>query len=333
MYRLFRKSLCLAAVLAVILGGTLVRADPDPVEILKRSLEREAHATYEGLQETTVTGGPVRQRTEQRVMRKPPNKLRIEYLAPPRLRGNTVVDDGTTAWHFFHMRNVVERKASMGRAAKRPQNAIASAVRSRKARVEYLGEQTVAGRKAHGVRITLARTPERHREVWLDQEHGVVLRAKDTVPGGRVSDSVFTQIEFDVSLDDSEFVWTAPREVRVVPRGEGRLIQQPRARLLAERHWGALLLPKSLPPGFALRSIHELRIQGKPVIHLRYSDGDRQLSIFQSVVDVPTPRAAAGLGAGRRKSNLLPFRRGRANLVIVGPLPIPELRKVAESVP
>jgi outer membrane lipoprotein-sorting protein len=299
------------------------------VKILQQSIQKEAKANYLGNQETTVTSGLNVQRTEQLVKRKAPNKQRFEYLSPPRLRGDILIDNGTTTWHFFHSQGVVEQSPSAARAAKQLVTTLVPAVKNGSMTVEYLGEDTIAGRKTYGVRISPARTPDRHREVWLDQEFGVVLRLRDLAPNGRVSEYVFKRIEFlEVPPADSEFVWEKQPGVAEVPRSLGPVIPLPRAHQLANRTWGALMLPKYLPPRFRLISAHEVRIEGQPIIHLRYSDGEQTISLFQGLVGGPPPVR----GLGGRKNNLFPFRRGRLNLLIVGPLPVPELQKIADSI-
>jgi outer membrane lipoprotein-sorting protein len=318
----------LVASLAALLRGGPAGADPDPVKILRDSIQKEIRASFVGQQETTVTNGANVERTEQIVKRKPPNRQRVEFLAPPRLHGDVMLDDGTTTWYLFHALNEVEQGASTSKAARPLLNQLANSVKRGNATLEYLGEDTIAGRKAQGVRITPARQPNRHRDVWLDEDYGVVLRARDAGPGTRTSDTVFKRIEFDPSLPESDFVWETPPGVIVVPSGQGTPVPMQRANQIAKRNWGALLLPKTLPPRFLLRSAREVRIMGQPVIHLRFSDGQRTLSLFQSLVGGPTLEP----GPAGPKNNLLPLRRGRVNLLLVGPLPIPELQKVADSI-
>jgi outer membrane lipoprotein-sorting protein len=325
----YRLALGLLVGLTAAWGSIPGYAEPDPVQIVRSSVQKESKASYQGRQETTVTTALNVQRTVQLVKRKAPNKQRVDYLQPPRLRGDITLDDGTTTWHFFHALGVVEKSASGAKAARLLMTQLQNAVKRGKTTLEYLGEETIAGRKAQGVRITNARAPNRQREVWLDQEFGVVLRVRDVAPGGRVSESFFNRIEYDVTLPDSDFVWATPPGTTVVAKSDGPPIPLPRARQLAKRIWGGLLLPKYVPAHFELRSAHELRIMGEPVIHLRFTDGERIVSIFQGLVGGPQPEP----GPAGRKYNLLSLRRGRVNLLIVGLLPVPELQKIADSIP
>jgi len=302
-------------------------AEPDPVQILKSSIQKESKVSYVGQQETTVTNGLNRQSTTQMVKRKAPNKQRVEYLLPPRLRGDILLDDGSTSWHFFHALGIVEKGGSGNRVARQLVAQLQNAVKRGTTTLVYLGEDTIAGRKTLGGRIVAARTPNRVREVWLDQEFGVALRVRDVTANGRVSDQVFTRIEFDAPLADSDFVWVTPPGASVAEQSDGPPIPLQRARQLAKRIWGGLLLPKYVPPRFELRSAHELRIMGEPVIHLRFTDGERFISVFQSLVAGAPPQP----GPADRKNNLLSLRRGRVNLLIVGPLPVPELQKIGDS--
>src|SRR5881409_2245120 len=73
----------------------------DARETLLRHLERGGGVTFAGRQTTVVTTDGRTRRTEQVVKRRGTSKLRIEYLAPPRLRGELVVDDGESFRHYI----------------------------------------------------------------------------------------------------------------------------------------------------------------------------------------------------------------------------------------
>ena len=87
------------------LAGLLLIAAPlraqDARDVLIHSLERERGATYEGLQTTVMTDGGKTRRTQQVVKRRPPGRLRIQYLSPARLKGSwwwtTACDTATTS--------------------------------------------------------------------------------------------------------------------------------------------------------------------------------------------------------------------------------------------
>src|SRR5437870_3937227 len=86
---------------ASLLGAVLLIVAPLPIsaqdarDVMIRSLEQESHLSFEGYQTTFVTDQGRERRTSQVVKRMAPDKLRIEYLAPQRLKGELVVDDGT----------------------------------------------------------------------------------------------------------------------------------------------------------------------------------------------------------------------------------------------
>jgi outer membrane lipoprotein-sorting protein len=318
--------------LTLLLPGVLLQADVDPLDILRRSIEKETTVSYVGQQETTVTGPRVNQHIEQIIKHKPPNKLRIEYLAPLQSKGDLLIDDGTTTWYYHRALNAVQqaRGRVRGEPPKIPQ--LRAAVRRGVLTAEYLGETTVAGRKAIGVALTNTQPPEQRREIWFDQEFGVPLKAHDVLANGGVSDSVFTTIQFNPplpALQDSEFVWTTPPGVTDVPPRGGQPIPPKRAQKIAEQNWGGPLLVPNYP-GLQLRPPPQrLNIQGQPVIHLRFSYGKRTISLFESLAGEPLLRSGRGL---KGKENFLTFQRGRVNLMIVGPLPIPELQRIADSV-
>lgn len=342
--------------LLALLGTGAAGAALDGREVLVRSLEREGQVDYEGLQATVVSWGRGREsRTEQIVKFKRPNRLRIEYLAPPRLKGDVVVDDGTRLRRFVRALGIVEEGPSPPRGfSGRQRPELERALRRGALSVSLEGEETVAGRRAWVV--TLApRAPGRPgRKLWLDQEHGLPLRVRQTGPGGRVTDTFFQRITFGVTLDDREFVLEAPEGTPVVPRARGRAVSLPEAEKIAEQHWGRLYQIRSLPPGIALRSVRLLELDGKPVLHLRYGNGRRGFSLFQSegpgprretlsewaagkedpppTAGRPHPPAPEGRPRAWGRPLVLELSKGRARLTLIGPPGAARLRALAESI-
>jgi outer membrane lipoprotein-sorting protein len=323
-----------------LLGSTMAvsRADtPTAREVILRAIEESRHVDYEGLQTTVITRGAKGQRTEQIVKFKRPNLLRIEYVAPPRLKGDVVIDDGTRTRRYVHAKGiVVEGPALVG--GKKPKNRlqIVRAIRAGKLKVVQEGEETVAGRRAWVVRIAAADPTRPQRHLWIDAEHGLPLRVRVTGPGERVSDTAFHRITFNPEFSAGEFELSVPPGTPTVSRPKSRIVTLAEAERIARENWGQLYQIGSLPEGAELVSVHLLEYQGRPVVHLRYRSGKRVLSLFQTaaagslatLVQEPMP---AVKGNGRRPF-VLHFTRGRSRLSLVGPFLQPRLQRIADSV-
>jgi outer membrane lipoprotein-sorting protein len=193
-------------------AGLLLIAAPlwaqDARDVLLHSLERERAAAYEGLQTTTITDGGKTRRTEQVVKRRPPGKLRIEYLSPPRLKGELVVDDGDRYRHYIPALRVMEDGPSRLQRAMQRHQAHLQSLREGRTPVALQGEETLLGRKVDVVTVTPTRPERPTRTLWLDRETGVALKVEEKRHGGRTSVTTFEQIRFNPILGNSG--WSRP---------------------------------------------------------------------------------------------------------------------------
>jgi outer membrane lipoprotein-sorting protein len=324
-----------AVLIVVALVGLPAAAQaPTPREVLLRSLQQEGQFDYQGTQSTIVKVGAKEHRTDQIVKFKRPNRLRIEYLAPPRLKGDVVLDDGERTRRFVRRLGIVEEGPAIARAFDpKRRRQIARAVRTGQLQLTLAGEDAVAGRRAWVLELTPTDPSRPRRKLWLDEEFGLPLRVVQTGPADRVSDTFFRQITFNQALPESEFAdLPAPPGTPSVPRPRGRLVGIGEAERIARENWGRLYRPRKLPPGFTLRAVQVLELQGQPIVHLRYGDGLRGISLFQSAGPAPRePLPILEPIAGRPRPNVLPLTRGRAALLVVGPFRPERLQKFADS--
>jgi outer membrane lipoprotein-sorting protein len=321
----------------VLVTGAACADTPSAREVILRAIEERRSVDYQGVQTTVITRGGKEQRTEQIVKFKRPKLLRIEYLSPPRLDGDVVIDDGSRTRRFVKARGVIVESAGLS-GSKPPKSRVQvlRALRSGKLKVVQEGEEIVARRRTWVVSIAPADPARPKRRLWIDAEHGLPLRVLQTGPGDRVSDTAFRQITFNPSLSEEEFVLSAPPGTPTVHRPRSRIVTLAEAERIARTHWGQLYQITRLPAGAVLRSVHLLDHQGRPVIHLRYAYGKRGISLFQSAGTgslttlVESPLPAKGLEG--RQPLVLHFTRGRARLSLVGPFLQPRLQHLADSV-
>jgi len=155
-------------------------------------------------------------------------------------------------------------------------------------------------------------------------------------PGERRTDTYFQRISFNPVLSDSDFVLDVPEGTPVLPRKPGRKVSLGEAETIAREGWGQLYQVRRLPPGMTLRAVVRLELEGKPVIHLRYGNGKRGFSLFQSAGPAPAERleswSAPGASGTPGRSEVYQFSRGRARLTLVGSFTAVRLRALADAV-
>jgi outer membrane lipoprotein-sorting protein len=323
------------AIAAIALKGSPAAAQaPTARDVLLRSLQQEGQYDYQGTQSTIVKNGAKQNQTDQIVTFKRPNQLRIEYLAPPRLRGDVVIDDGVRTRRFAHKLGVVEEGPAVARAFDpKRRRQVARAVATGQLQLAMLDEEIMAGRRAWVLDVTPTDPSRPRRRLWIDTEFGLPLRVLQTGPGERISDTFYRQITFNPILPDGIMVLPAPPGTPSVQRRKGRLVEIGEAERIAHANWGRLYQPRKLPPGVTLRLVQVLEFEGRPVVHLRYGDGVRGLSLFQSAGPGPKqPLPLQDMAIGRQPPNMIQFTRGRAALLLVGAFRPERLQKFADSV-
>jgi outer membrane lipoprotein-sorting protein len=318
-----RRAFLTALAAVVLLAGPLMAQDAR--EILIRGLLRQSKASYAGRQKTVVTDSGRTRRTEQVVKRRQ-GKLRIEYTAPDRLKGELVVDDGKQLRHYVPTLRVMEEGSSRADRAMRRRLEQIKNLREGRTEVSYRGEDTLLGRKVDIISVQPSKPDRPTRTLWLDRETGVALRVEEKRPSGRTSVTTFEEIDFKPILGEAEFRLPVPRGATVVPTSMGRPISSRRAEHIARRLWGGL--PAFTPPsGYELTSTHELSVRGRTVVGLRYTRGRAALSLFVSGGS-GEPFAAPV----QPRLNVVQRPVGGMLLTLVGSLSAEELQRLVGSV-
>lgn len=330
--RLFQsKKLCVAAALLLLAGSATGQAGRRPKgatdaparKLLRRMLQAERGMTVAGTQITTVQRGTKEATSEQRVLRDGDRRLRQEYKNPPRLAGETVVDDGAHFWRHNPRANTLASGPSRLPRQRRRWAQILGQLGRGGLNVRQGGHATVAGRDC--IAVEVGPRPGPRRVFWIDPKTGAQLASEQfDASGARQSASRFTEVTLNAPLDPRAF--DAPRtrpDVRIVAPAspDGQL---PQAGF-------SPVPPTYLPPGFAFQSSNVERFQGRTVIALRYASGPAVLSLFE------TPAPQSGPGAlrvlrPRDGSTVVMGHRAGLRVVLVGSLSVEEMRKVANSI-
>ena len=187
--------------------------------------------------------------------------------------------------------------------------------------VSIVREERVAGRKT----VLLAIRPHDsfrfgHR-IWLDRETGFPL--KTTLVG--VEGEVIEQVKFaDISIgqkihpsalapsiDIASFSWFSSHK---------RAISQ-----VVETEWSS----DSLPPGFRVVSMSTEEVPGQqePLVHIMYSDGLANVSVFIARLKNKNPARSSRVGS----SNSFSVRSGDYQVTAVGEVPADTVQNIATS--
>jgi hypothetical protein len=292
--------------------------EPDPRSLLVESLEPRVPG-YVGVQVTDAGGQGAKRRG--RVFRKG-HRLLVRFEG-----GQILFDDGESQSLYLPRRNTIEKSPS--RQSAQQLRAQRQAVRSGRAAVRLVGREVVAGRPAFVLQIRMPNGTE--RQVWVDERTSVQLRQDQSGPGEKSHSTYFTEIRYQEPSEE-DLAFPPPGSNPVVREtGDDRPVPLMLARRMAQR-WGGLLLARYVPAGYRLRGFYRHQVGPREWLVAAYQGppgaGPRPLlSLFQG--------PAEGMGAAELKKQgllVLAGTRGRADVLLVAPLPQAELQKVMDSV-
>ncbi len=332
-----RIVLTIALVVLSLAVGLVVQAQQvDGKTALKNMLEAEKKVSFIAHEVTTLARGPA-VTSEQTVYRAGIRGMRMEYLSPPKLRGEIRVDDGHVLMHYIPEKKLIRmhpsRLAGMRPWMQHTGCMIGHHEHEGGLNVQVVGSDKIAGRSAYVVEIKPGDHPGPRRKLWIDTEKWIKLKTEEIAPDGTVvSMSYFTKIDFVNNIPDSKFHIDTPPGVRIDrDEHEPRPMPVDRARREAGFH---LLEPTYLPQGFRVAGAVMIPFRDGKIVGLRYTDGVTTVSLFQTPGDKLNPRFIERLqhGPARSGTGVYTWREGSISLTIVGRISQDEIRKIAGSV-
>lgn len=159
-----------------------------------------------------------------------------------------------------------------------------------------------------------------HR-LWLDTETGFPLQAKLVTHGGDAIEQVrFADIRFSNEIDANALSPT-------IDTGDFRWFASPGRKInrTVEASWGS----SDLPSGFRPVSTHEEELPGSdvPVVHIMYSDGLANVSVFVEPAKAKLPSRHSRVGV----SNSYSTQIGDYQVTAVGEVPAQTVEQIASS--
>ncbi len=324
-----RSWLFLLTIALLLLSAMHVGAEvPEAEEIFQRMAQSFRTVDFKGRFTFMFQSPAGNQMREAMMIRKAPNRIRIESLWPEEDRGTVMVMDGKERWHI---RGEKEWERMRGRRPFLPPNRMGESL-LKEARLLlknyniriYEGGK-VADRSTYLVEVEAEASLRPSAKIWVDIETSTILKMEHYDPQRRLKDLlVYSKIDFHPEIDEAAF--QKPDGVRTgrgpgEGRGREKIWSNEQGKLDLEkvRKMAQLdvVIPKREPAGFALQNIHIIKFGERKNVQLSYTDGLAMLSVFQS------SSGAGGRGGGRgglfgrrrregRREEMPPWRGGRA---------------------
>jgi len=281
------------------------------MKLLRACILAPQSVSYVGQLETLRFGTNRAEATIVRLEHLAPDMTRRWYLAPEALYGDYTITRGISTYQFDtrHARVVTSHNPAL-------ENQLAASdslgLITQNYRAVLGSDETVAGRKTDSVLLVNKYTGERAVRVWIDERTNLVLKKEQyRANGSVVAESRFEELRYTASIPRDIFATTVPAGFT---RVAGRDYASPKtdvSRVVKDAGFKSVI-PKYLPEGFTLVSADTSTVDGVKTLHFLYSDGLRDLSLFENAL-------GAAADFGKLKPQAVSFEGHDAQYVEDGP--------------
>jgi negative regulator of sigma E activity len=329
----------------------LLGADPAPhlvvdqrrgEALVRSAFDAPRHVSYVGQLQVTRWGSSRSSAELTRIEHRAPADTRRTMLAPPSLYGDYEIQRGNDSWTYDvkHARIVRTKNPSDSNEVALNDNILLLA---RNYRSIPGPMETIAGRSAATVSLVNRYTGERTMRVWIDAVTNLLL-AKDVyrTDGSLESRVRYEEIRYTNAIPVAIFATRSPSGYESI---EGHRFGEPSTEIENTIHSMPFtpITPKELPEGFAILSADVSTNAGIRGLHMLYSDGIRNISLFENNSDreadfgglTPIKVRLENHDAYYVKdgpTTLLAWREHGLAFALVGDLDIKEMLAIAASV-
>jgi len=339
---LSRRAASAAVAVVALFALTAQSQAPNADELVRAATDAPKHISYVGEVSSTRWGASQAIATIVRIEHKAPDRTRRTYLAPQSVYGEYIITRGTRTYDYNVDAATVATSENLASDNTIAYNNNIALVFANYTTVEGPHE-SVAGRVAQTVSLVNRHTGERMMRLWIDAQTKVLLARESYRGDGSLSTRMrFDEIRYTSDIPAGIFAIDIPAGFRTLA---GRNFASPSTDIGAVvRNAGFRPVgPRYLPEGFSIISADTSEIRGVKSLHLLYSDGLRNLSLFQNASN-----AAADFGTLRPSTirfeghdaeyvkegptTLLAWREHGLAFALVGDLDVKELAEIATSV-
>jgi negative regulator of sigma E activity len=252
-------------------------AAPGAGDIIRRAFRSSRHVAYEGVRSTTLWLEKGAEAFEAREFADGKGRTRVEYLAPPAMKGRIVIDDGK---HRFQIEPGGKKAL---RSASSPQEEagwnLALLLRNYRVVLDPRRD-TVARRSAYCVELAPHHSGKPKVKLWIDTGTFLVLkRDARHADGSPARASTFSEVSYNAPPAERNFHFKAGPGVVVSATAAARSEQD------GARAHGWIGAPHRFPArlrasGYELRRTLGREEAGQRSLHLLYEDGLSTLSVF-----------------------------------------------------
>lgn len=299
----------LPSLIVVLLVMPTVVFGANAADVLSRAQVADRHVSYRGIKTAVVYLSGIPAMCKLKVIHLLPDKTRTQYYAPAPLAGVIVIENGPRIWKYCPCQRVWEG----GRYGLNTPMELIHQEAIKNYDIRILGTDKVAGRSTYVIHALPKSPNESARRIWVDQDCYLVMRTQVEDPRGVVlNSSRYSSIEINPKgISPSLFKTT------------GRV----RSTLSPANCPFRLMKPAYIPRGYRLIGIGKMNVSGHSCAHIQFSNGSNVISLFER----QTSNDREPVRLRSKTTNVITWAKEGVLFTLMGDVPCPELRKMADS--
>ncbi len=335
-----RKSLLIPILAVIILSLILSNSDmPKAQTLLQDMLLATKQLNYKG-RVTIMVQMPMRNMVfELMVVRKAPDKRRVEIISPIEMAGSGTIINGKEIAPIMPNKDRRGQGGFMSPFFQPDQMDELQGYNAQQLiknyKVRVLEGGLIAGRNTYLIEIEPKNEDRPSRKIWIDKEKKIALKVEQYNAQKILQRLMtFSNIDFSADISDELFriqhsFWDIGRRPKPPERED--LWDQLQGKLdvnkIREKAKFEVKIVNNLPGGLALQNITMVKFEKDQNVHMVYTDGLTFVSLFQSPFDETKrerrPPEGSPSGESRRE------RRGPPREAPPEPPPQPEKMKIS----
>jgi len=334
--RKYRIFLSIPIVLSLILFTFPLSAEENE-HILNSSLDAHLQVNFEGIGETWFYTPHHKFSFITKVIYQKPDFMYIEYLEPPQAKGEIIIDDGEKRFEYLPQKDEVKVLPSLNCPKIETRRKKALKIMLANFKISLLSQEKILGRTAYVLYLSPKNSISPSLKLWIDKETYLTLRREKYNPHGElVFFFRYIEAKFNRYFPRKELYDKIPKIPSI--QKEPPLLPYYDQQEIADKAGFPIFFPKYLPSGYVFQRAELIKKESS--VKLIYTNGLETIVLFQRPQIKIMMRRHRWMmfdnmriryKIGHYGSSLVWNRQGRT-FILIGDLPLEELKKIVQSI-
>jgi len=290
-----RNPFFLVIILILAISSPVYSNPQVPSNLLNLAWSAENQVSFVGVENTGIYLDGHREFNVSRVYAMVPNKFRREYIYPPELAGDVLIDDGNQRYYY----QVKRRKVIIKPTLFSPEQKQLQEKQLQLIYKNYNITQSQSRFLNRDITKIVISDKEEKKPIlalWIDNETYTILKRELYSPDGKVRQySFYVEIKFNPTLNNSLFIWQKPSELLTTIEQKGETIIP--LQEAQKRYPEIATIPSMINNEYECLGVREV----PNGIVLQFSDGIKSFLVFNINPIPPLPPMATEKSVSGKK--------------------------------